>query len=261
MKRRTLRPWGRALRVLALSCAVLLLALQVPGWADHVGRLSLEAVQDHVDDLSAGLAALTPPELCDRGVLESGRGCVPTGRFRDNGDGTFTDIMTGLRWLQKTNDGSANDAGILTTFTAGPSWSDPSMPTDGGLFTFFLPGIDGAAGLPTCPVSSTCTVPDEASATVGTPISCAAPPADGCWRIPEADELMTLGTCSLDQTFSQPCPQPIDSPRFYWSLTRESATSPDVPNRPLIVNLDGLLVFPSAVARRTAGALAVSSPP
>lgn len=58
-------------RILALSllgAAVAILFAQEAVQAEHVSRLTLQTVQEHVDDLAAGVAALSPPPLpalCD----------------------------------------------------------------------------------------------------------------------------------------------------------------------------------------------------
>lgn len=58
MPRRLLRsrPLG-----LPAAAAILLLFVHEPVRADHAARLTLEAVQEHVDELAAAVAALTPP--------------------------------------------------------------------------------------------------------------------------------------------------------------------------------------------------------
>lgn len=59
-------------------------------------------------------------------------------RFRDNGDGTATDRLTGLQWEQKTNDGSVHDTGNAYTWTAG------QMAADGTAYASFLATLNGA---------------------------------------------------------------------------------------------------------------------
>lgn len=58
MPRRLLR--SRPLGLLA-GAALILLFVQGPVRADHTARLTLQAVQEHVDELAAAVAALTPP--------------------------------------------------------------------------------------------------------------------------------------------------------------------------------------------------------
>lgn len=61
------------LGLLALGAALLTLFLQAPVRADHGSRLTLQAVQDHIDDLAAAVAALSPPpvpDLCDPETYE-----------------------------------------------------------------------------------------------------------------------------------------------------------------------------------------------
>lgn len=50
--------WPLLLPALAVPIALL---LEAPVRADHAGRLTLLAVQEHVDDLAAAIAALSPP--------------------------------------------------------------------------------------------------------------------------------------------------------------------------------------------------------
>jgi hypothetical protein len=65
--------WRWPLGLLALGAALLTLFAQAPVRADHGSRLTLEAVQEHVDDLTAAVAALLPPppsDLCDPATYE-----------------------------------------------------------------------------------------------------------------------------------------------------------------------------------------------
>lgn len=73
MARRKLpsRPWV----LLAVGAFLLSFLLQAPVRADHAGRLTLQAVQEHIDDLAAAVAALSPPlpplpGFCDPGTYE-----------------------------------------------------------------------------------------------------------------------------------------------------------------------------------------------
>lgn len=52
----------------ALGTALLGLLFERAVWADHTARLTLQAVQDHVDDLAASVSSIPPvcvPEVCD----------------------------------------------------------------------------------------------------------------------------------------------------------------------------------------------------
>jgi hypothetical protein len=101
-------------------------------------------------------------------------------RFRDNGDGTVTDRLTGLQWEQKTNDGSVHDTGSIYT------WSDGITAADGTAYTSFLATLNSGG--------------------------CFANHCD--WRLPAISELQTILTepypCTtspcIDQTIFGPTP-------------------------------------------------------
>jgi Protein of unknown function (DUF1566) len=145
--------------------------------------------------------------------------CVPNAaaspRFVDNLDGTLTDMTTCLMWETKTGTvGSAVDCSTTVcsdphdvnnryqwcsgTF---PNCTNASNPPDGGVFTDFLPRVNGQL----C-ASSTC------------------PGLGGHsdWRVPTLSELQTI--VDLTQGFcgagSGPCINPAFGPTvasFYWS--------------------------------------------
>jgi hypothetical protein len=62
-----------------------------------------------------------------------------TPQFVDNGDGTITDRQTCLVWEKKDNAGGIHD------FNAVYPWSDTGSAPDGGAFTVFIAGLNGAA--------------------------------------------------------------------------------------------------------------------
>ena len=129
-------------------------------------------------------------------------------RFLDHGDGTVTDLNTGLQWEKKGNlDGTANgsdphDADNLYT------WSSSGTDADGTAYTDFLPQLNNCESVD------------------GTAISGGF--AGHCdWRLPTSAELQTILLAPYPCA-SNPC---IDSalgptrPFFYWSAT----TWPTVP--------------------------------
>lgn len=61
--------------------------------------------------------------------------------FVDNGDGTITDVKTGLMWEKKSNDGSVHDVTNTYTWSAGPPWT-----ASGTVFTSFLSTLNSGSG-------------------------------------------------------------------------------------------------------------------
>lgn len=116
-------------------------------------------------------------------------------RYRDNGDGTVTDLDTGLQWEQKTNDASIHDVANLY------SWSASGTAADGTLFTEFLAGFHD------------CESSDGGTVTGGLGGHCD-------WRVPSIAELRTIQLpfpCGAG-----PCIDPIFGPTasaIYWSET------------------------------------------
>src|SRR5262245_50375867 len=138
-------------------------------------------------------------------------------RFLDNGDGTVTDLNTGLMWEKKTVDGSVHDVNNAYTWTATLAGTAP----DGDAFTIFLGTLNNGTS-------------------DGTTMS-------GCfdghcdWRLPTLAELQGIldlnapdcvshfGVC-IDMAF-----QPT-APFAYWSSTTD-ANSPSEAWAVLFVSL------------------------
>jgi len=134
----------------------------------------------------------------DETALKNGAAC----RFIDNGDGTVTDLNTGLQWEQRVAGSSCLHC-VDDTY----SWSAGGVTADGTAFTSFLARLTAACGAEDGP----------------SPISGGF--AGHCdWRLPTIDELLTIldvsqGNCGGG---SGPCIDPSfgpTAPSFYWSST------------------------------------------
>jgi len=117
-------------------------------------------------------------------------------RFVDNGDGTVTDVDTGLMWEQKDDAGGIHDTNNVYALSA------TGTAFDGNAFTTFLATLNAG------------------TSSDGTTISgCFAGHCD--WRLPTNAELQTI----LLEPFPcprTPCIDPIFGPTqsyFYWSAT------------------------------------------
>ena len=133
-------------------------------------------------------------------------------RFVDNGDGTVTDVQTGLMWEKKDNlDGSANlgdphDADNLY------SWSSSGTAADGTALTDFLSTLND------------CESSDGSAVTGGFAGHCD-------WRLPTNPELQTI----VDPTATgcgtgNPCIFSALGPTvagLYWSSTTDSGSPSD----------------------------------
>jgi hypothetical protein len=108
------------------------------------------------------------PRLQDADDAQGGACASPT-RFVDGGDGTVTDMLTGLQWEKKTDDNGVHDKDNLY------SWSTSGTSADGTAFTSFLAMLDQSG-------------------------SCFAGQCD--WRMPTAAELQSIdpapfGSCNV----------------------------------------------------------------
>ena len=132
----------------------------------------------------------------DKAAAAKGTSC----RWLDDGDGTATDLSTGLQWELKTDDGSVHDRDNVYTWSSAIDGRTPN----GTAFTEFLHELDG--GL----------TPDG----VATP--CFAGKCD--WRLPEIDELRGLISVPYPDCTVVPCTTIIGptAPTFYWTRTHLS---------------------------------------
>jgi len=172
------------------------------------------------------------------GVIKCGAGCMfdtsgcSGSRFVNNGDGTVSDLLTGLMWEQKTaghcvlnriacfsdqdcigNGGGGTCESCLHCVMDTYSWTSsgrPDFPPDGTAFLTFLYGLNGG---PPSPSGGTCY-------------------AGHCdWRLPTVDELssiydITQGVCpyllGVGGYSSSACIDPFfgpTEPSEYWAAT------------------------------------------
>jgi hypothetical protein len=137
-------------------------------------------------------------------------------RYVDNGDGTVSDLNTGLVWEKKDNlDGVVNlsdphDADNEYMWSTG----NPDSAPNGTAFTVFLYGLNGGYS-------------PDGMATTG----CFTDHCD--WRLPTVEELVgihdpTQGDCGPGGPGSGPCIDPVFGPTqraSYWSATADGVNS------------------------------------
>jgi len=132
----------------------------------------------------------------DKAAAAKGTSC----RWLDNGDGTATDLSTGLQWELKTDDGSVHDKDNVYTWSAVIDGRTPN----GTAFTEFLHELDG--GLTPGGVATPCF-------------------AGKCdWRLPELGELRGLISVPYPDCTVSPCTTIIGptAPAFHWTRTHLS---------------------------------------
>ncbi|MBW2505048.1 MAG: DUF1566 domain-containing protein [Deltaproteobacteria bacterium] len=121
----------------------------------------------------------------------------------ENGDGTVTDLQTGLMWEKKDDFGGVHDKDNKYVWSTGP----PYGPT-GSAFTSFLVELNGGTS-------------DDGNTITG----CFANHCD--WRLPSIEELQTILLKSFP-CFIDPCINPVFGPTqdgddsMYWSDTTYS---------------------------------------
>lgn len=125
-------------------------------------------------------------------------------RFVDNGDGTVTDVQTGLMWEQKDDAGGIHDKDTLY------AWSSSGTAPDGPAFTVFLATLNNGTSAD------------------GTAIGgCFAGHCD--WRLPTSAELQTILLAPFP-CGTNPCIDAVFGPTgssFYWSSTTTAGSATD----------------------------------
>src|SRR5262249_21340508 len=68
--------------------------------------------------------------------------------YTDNGDGTLTDLKTGLTWEMKDDSGGIHDVDNIYTWSVPliPNTANTNGKTDGTLYTDFLATLNGGTG-------------------------------------------------------------------------------------------------------------------
>lgn len=85
---------------------------------------------------------LTTGQTASYGTGDDGNLQKGVGReYTDNGDGTISDIKTGLMWEKKSDDGGIHDKDNTYTWASGAGFS-----ADGTIFTEFLSALNAAGG-------------------------------------------------------------------------------------------------------------------
>ena len=138
-------------------------------------------------------------------------------RYVDNGDGTVSDLNTGLMWEQTTGTVGGTNTGDVNDVNNGPyAWSNSGTAPDGAAFTEALAALNNGA---------------STDGGVGTPITgCFANHCD--WRLPSIMELQGIVDLSAPgcRAGTSPCIDPIFGPTqsdFYWSATTNTDFADD----------------------------------
>lgn len=143
------------------------------------------------------------------GTLRCGAGCrydytdCRTTRYINHGDGTVTDVLTGLQWARTDDNGGVTDKDNMYT------WSASGSAPDGTVFTDYLPRMNGQK----CETSA-----------------CTGVGGHSDWRLPTLQELGTIIPSLLCDT--GPC---IDESVFGPTQSAPYATSSSYEPSPTLV--------------------------
>ena len=142
----------------------------------------------------------------DEAAAKKGTSC----HWLENGDGTATDLNSGLQWELKTDDGSVHDKDNTYTWTTTSGGTTPN----GTAFTVFLGTLNGGVADP------------AGGLTTITTTGCFAGKCD--WRLPTIGELLGILDARYPHCTINPCTtipgftagaSPSSPGAFYWSLS------------------------------------------
>jgi len=141
-------------------------------------------------------------KLIDATAAQAGTAC----RYVDNGDGTVSDLNTGLMWEKKSQADDVHD--VANHYTWSNTWTWNGTAPDGTAFTVFLKTLNNGAA----PYND------------GRPSPITGCFADHCdWRLPSIVELQGIVDVGASGCGSgNPCIDPTFGPTqsdFYWSAT------------------------------------------